>query len=222
MQEKISYLVPPNSVSKFRELALKLSEIGNANGVVIRPFKLSALPLFSKLSPAHQQSAVDQLSLYVAICEDVMASAGSLASSRTFVWRAFSALGFVPDSNLFNLIGDDDVVEIYNMENIQIFRNLRFFEFCSYTLEELFSKPWMELFVREDPEITKQLINLLVTLAETKNPRPVSTNVGPHFTREVGSESCFRVELEVKHVTVLFSDDGSPEAYVACERAKFA
>jgi hypothetical protein len=56
-------------------------------------------------------------------------------------------------------IGADDVVEIYDQNFFQLFRNPPFFQHCSYTILDLALAEWFELYER--PKfITEILLNL--------------------------------------------------------------
>lgn len=205
----------------FRELALLTAAYGRSIDVEIVPFASADLPIFRSLPLAEQQEAVMRLAQYVSICQAVITSGVSLRSSRTFVWRAFREIGIVPDSDMFNMIADDDIVEVYNLENIQVFRNFAFFKYCSYTLEQLFSRPWHELFVREDAAITDRILRLITKLVASGSRKCVDTNIGPQVIREVDSRRNLRNVLEVKKLGVLYATGSdSPVGFIGIEEAK--
>lgn len=206
----------------FRELAHELSAMGAAIDVPIRPYVLSSLPHFGALSLAEQQEAVMKLAQYVSICQDVVASGGSLRSTRTFVWRAFRTFGWTPNSKFFETMSEDHVVEIYDLNNIQIFRNFKFFEFCSYTLEDIFTRPWMQLFQRKSQSQTDRLLAFVARLLQSRTHDTVFPDVGVQNTREVDSELRYKVDLEVESMALLFDSNDEPTAFIACEHAKFS
>ena len=205
----------------FRELAHELCAMGAAVDVVIRPYALSSLPHFGALSLAEQQEAVMKLAQYVSICQDVVASGGSLRSTRTFVWRAFREFGWTPSSKLFEAMGEDHVVEIYDLNNIQLFRNFRFFEFCSYTLEDIFTRPWMQLFQRMSQSQTDDLLGFVTKLVKSRTRETIFPDLGIQNTREVDSELRYQVDIEVDSMALLFDATAEPVAFIACERAEF-
>ena len=205
----------------FRVFARTLATIGESYGVLIRTYHSEELPYFSKLSSIDQETAVTRLSQYVSICQDVVAGGGSLRSSRTFVWRALKEMGLLPDSDLFTRIEEDEIIEIYNLDHIQIFRNLPFFEYCSYTLEDLYARPWHQLFLRDEPGITQKIISIVTESAARVNRKMVVTHLGQQVTREVNSAGLFALDLTVKSLGVLFDSDDRPQAFLAIEKAAF-
>jgi hypothetical protein len=206
----------------FRGLALELSAIGQSIDVTIRAFSDPSLPHFAKLTTDEQQNVVMQLARYVSICQDVLASGGSLRSTRTFVWRAFREFGWTPNSSFFNAMSDDHVIEIYDRNNLQIFRNFRFFELCSYTLEDVFTRPWTTLFRRRDQAQTERLIKYVETMFAIETRETLFVDVGIQNTQETDSELRRSVDLEVEVAALLFDKDDKPEAFIVCERAEFA
>lgn len=208
--------------ASFRDLALELAAIGASIDVTIRPFSQANLPYFSALTLSEQQDVVMQLARYVSICQDVIASGGSLRSTRTFVWRAFREFGWKPNSDFFNEMRDDHVVEIYDFDNLQIFRNFRFFEFCSYTLEDIFTRPWTSLFLRRHESQTQRLLNEIEALCKSRSRETVRFNAGIQNIYEADSEHRHSVDLEIEVAALLFNEDDEPEAFIGCERAEFA
>jgi len=205
----------------FRELALVLSSMGASINVPIRPYVLSSLPHFGALSLSEQQNAVMKLAQYVSICQDVIASGGSLKSSRTFVWRAFRAFGWKPSSKLFESMDEDHIVEVYDFNNVQLFRNMKFFEYCSYTLEDIFTRPWMNLFVRENPEQTEELVKCMTDLAASKSHETIFPSIATQKIYEVDSELKNRMNFDIESLTLLFDSTNQPAAFLSCERAEF-
>ena len=204
----------------FSELALELSQIGASIEIPIRPFVSRNLPHFAKLSVHDQQVAVSKLAQYVAICKDVMINGGDLRSTRTFVWRAFREFGLTPNASLFDSMTEDHVVEIYDLNNIQIFRNFRFFEFCSYTLEDVYTRPWTELFIRKDEAQSERLLAFAKKLVASNSRDTFFPDAGLQNTHEADSELRYQVDLEVEASALLFNERSEPVALVVCERAQ--
>ncbi len=57
-------------------------------------------------------------------------------------------LGLTFPSDFLSRLQRDDVVEAYNMNRMQIFRNMRFMEISTYSLLEVLSYEWTQLFER--------------------------------------------------------------------------
>jgi hypothetical protein len=71
-----------------------------------------------------------------------------MRSSRQLTWSALKILGLRPPLDFFDKIQNEDIVEIYNTDQVQIFRTLRFFELCSYDVASILMIPWYKLYGR--------------------------------------------------------------------------
>jgi hypothetical protein len=60
-------------------------------------------------------------------------------------------------------ISSDDFIEVYDSQGIQIYRSWNFFKFCRYTIDQVLTKSWGELYER--PEfVEKKLLSLMPKL----------------------------------------------------------
>lgn len=80
-------------------------------------------------------------------------------SSRIFLWRWLSKCALTVPSDLIGNLNDEDLIEVYDQNLNQVFRNLRFFSVSSYSLIDLLHKPLPELFERHDPHAQTTLMN---------------------------------------------------------------
>src|SRR5690606_17702992 len=97
---------------------------------------------------------------YLAECQNALAVGGTLRDSSFQVfWNVLRRFDLRPCSDLFDLLDSNDVIEVYRYDFIQIYRNLRFLELCTYSLDEVFSYEWPELFHRKQ-EINFELFDL--------------------------------------------------------------
>ncbi len=71
---------------------------------------------------------------------------------------ALKTLGLLAAPEAFREIRRKDIVEIYNMDNIQIFRSFNFFRICNYNLDDLLLNKWYVLYERS-PIITQALMD---------------------------------------------------------------
>jgi hypothetical protein len=72
---------------------------------------------------------------------------------RYFIELCAKRMGLIFDKGVYDMLKTGDVVEIYNVDLIQVFRNFAFFDVCSYTLLDLINYEFFELYDRS------QLIN---------------------------------------------------------------
>lgn len=113
----------------------------------IRPFTESPLKYFDQMSLNGAEKALSDCKTYLNILRS-SAEAGKVNDSGQILWFALKELGFRPSGDLFDKIQQGDVVEIYDTTNTQVFRNLNFFKYCSYSFEEIVCVPWPDLFDR--------------------------------------------------------------------------
>lgn len=94
-----------------------------------------------------------QLPLYNALNEWVeffqMHTADARISDKQFLWRFLSIFRLKTHPDFFGSIDDNTSFEVYNTEGHQTFRSISLMDCCSYTLDELVSIPWFELFSRD-------------------------------------------------------------------------
>ncbi|MEZ4815969.1 MAG: hypothetical protein R3A80_12330 [Bdellovibrionota bacterium] len=118
---------------------------------------------FLSLPLEFQQKAVLAFQFYVETISAMIKAGEAPTNSKRFLWRALQSLALIPLDNVFSQISDDDIIEVYSSEGIQIFRSFSFLETISYTIEDLIVFPWHDLFTR-DEKITELLIDQAVRL----------------------------------------------------------
>lgn len=91
---------------------------------------------------------VESLRNYVLVLEEGQRAGDDLWDCKKLVWRMVSKMGYTPSSDIFGLIEQGDVIEIYTSDNWQIFRNLPFFQYVSMSIDELATFDWAKDSVR--------------------------------------------------------------------------
>ncbi|MNL12871.1 hypothetical protein D3C87_1337520 [compost metagenome] len=202
---------------QFLVLANELCTLLKVEGVTCRA-ALPGLPYFSKLHDDKKAEIIEHLQFYLELCDSQIAEGYRIKDSLTFTWRALKKLNLVPPSDMFSYVTDQDVIEIYDGEGRQLYRNFRFFECCSYSLEELYSVEWWNLFDR-DLKITQGLFSIVdkVFAGELKNI--VDAQVESHPVIEKISEQKLEILYEKAFIGPLFRDKKA-EAVVAIVRGR--
>lgn len=189
-------------VDDFKALTEKLCRMFEMEGVHCKPY-VEGLPHFRNMEVSEQKYVVDNLRFYVELCLEQMLDGFKLSDNLSFTWRAFRKLHFVPRSDLFNEVTDSDVLEIYSKDMCQLYRNLRFYEHCSYSLEELYCLKWWTLFQR-DEKITQSLMESVTQVLSGESEGNVYPNVGPHIVQELSSEAKLVNRYEPRLLSPLF------------------
>lgn len=117
-------------------------------------------------------------------------------NAKRFLWRVFRNLGLVPPNNLLDTIGDEDVIEVYSSQGVQIFRSFSLLELTSYSIEDLIVYSWGELFYR-DPNITMRLMDQAGRLFSNEIKSIQRNEVTErHVVKELQSDERRKIELE--------------------------
>lgn len=82
----------------------------------------------------------------------------------------------------------DDVVEIYTMENIQLFRTFNFFNISSYSLLDLLINEWYLLWERPT-NVIQSFMALYQDLVEGRITKTMKVNVPMHLLKEIYNDS---------------------------------
>lgn len=202
--------------AEFKAVAQKVTMLLASEGIHRRAYAEN-LPHFNPLSAQQKQEAIRQLSFYGELCQEQRTEGYSLKDSPTFTWRALQKLGLTPPSELFSQITNEDVVEVYSDENRQLFRNFNFFEVCSYSLEELHSIEWWNLFQHEGAG-TQKIYESTQKVLRGEIKSSFVPGIESHYVREVSSEDRLLMEYNIRLVSPLFCNR-QPVAFLVLERA---
>jgi hypothetical protein len=144
-----------------RALFERGAELLNQAGLSVAPYADPSLPnLRSRKDPSLTLLA---FAAYVGAMEDTVRAGKSLRDSKQLIWRFAKRMGYRPEADIFDRFTDDDIVEFYTPDNQQLFRNLRFFDFCSMSLEEIAHCQWNKVSKRRGA-ITLQMLGLALKL----------------------------------------------------------
>lgn len=136
---------------------------------------------FSKMPVEMQKQILSNISTYIRVLSqdiDKQIEPGIERSPRIreiarLRW-ALNQFGLKPMNNdVFNVITLDDVIELYNIQGIQLYRNMRFFKVCSYNLLELSVHPW-EVLYDKPTHVIESTQKVIERLFETGNVVPYS------------------------------------------------
>ncbi len=166
---------------EFSRWCERYADLAAMNGIEVRPYRSIDLPLFSQLSTTDQESALNAIEGNVKLFESMVLEKVKLTDSKQLLWKCCRALGLTPRSDIFDRIGDEDVVEIYSTQQKQIFRNLQFFKYVSLTLEDLYCDTWYDLTRR---------------IGELEGSLPL--DVPEHVVHEINTEKMLSISIRMK------------------------
>jgi len=212
-----------HNIIEFTSLAKQTVQFAKLADCKLAAFSGPNLPFFSKLGILEQRNAITRLQIYNQICSDVLADGKSLKDSKALTWYALKKFNFVFSSDLFQYIQDDNIIEVYDRDNVQIFRNFHFFDVSSYTLEDLICRPWTDLFLRANEEQTRTLVNACLKFftKEVTTVTPMS-HVGSNRIVESDSPFSFEVDAVIDYIAPLYDKSRYPCGFIAIESANLA
>jgi hypothetical protein len=198
-------------------LLARFTELAQRAGVTVAASHPGRLYL-ANLEDARQVAVLDNLRTYVEVCEDVTRDGKSLTDSNHFLWRMLLKRRLRPSADLFELFEDGDIIDVYDMNGfVQIFRNMRFFSVCSYSLDELLCRPWYELYAR-DERVTLGIHTTALTFASRTTQNTQYLDLGEHVLEEIDSEAGYRFLIVNRFLSRLTDDAGRPAAIVNVAR----
>lgn len=89
--------------------------------------------------------------------------------THSLAWAALKILGLRPPNDAFSTILDTHIVEIYNTNFTQVFRSLNFFNFVSYSLDDLMTNHFSELYTRTGTT-TEEMLALCEAVQRDSQP----------------------------------------------------
>ncbi|XGC79714.1 hypothetical protein ACES2L_10275 [Bdellovibrio bacteriovorus] len=137
--------------SKFKRLSEELCAYFEDEGLSIRPSGSGLLPYFHQLNEDSMAEVVKDLNDYLSICKSVLAAGRQLKDKEFFTLKALEYYGFEPNSKLLECLKNPKyIVEFYSLKNTQFFRSLNFFDYITYTIEDIYCRQWIHLYEREE------------------------------------------------------------------------
>jgi len=188
---------------QFKELAEKYAAALKAMHTRCIPYDDATLPLFSKAKSEAKLAALAFLENALAVFEEVRMAGGDLRDNRTLIWRIINRLKLIPDSAIFDKMGDDDVIEIYSLpDHSHLAWNIQLMERVSFTVEQLLCQPWWELSSRP-MEVMSELQRLAILFATNEQTTTVIPAVPRHHVQELQSHELLTLEMDIKFVSPL-------------------
>ncbi len=140
---------------------------------------------FEKMPEAHQKSVFQILDFMEELVDVANEKKIDPVRDQQLTWYALRKLGLKIPSELFSVLESGDSVEVYTEDVVQIYRNFRFFEYCSYSIEELMTYPYYNLFER--PAWLLDSIKQDIERCFQAKGSPVDVRSPAHFCTETRS-----------------------------------
>lgn len=178
----------------------ELSSILSCFGYNIAPYRTSDLWDFHRLDDVQQAEVSRSLNIYLQALKSEYAS-GDFSNER-FVLQFLYRTGILTSDGLSESIHNEKFIQIYNRDQLQIFRSLGCFERCSFTLEQLTTRPWFELWTRESL-FYYALFGLAATALKLIRFTKIKLDFPHHRVTEQDSFNNFSFDYKIKSLTGL-------------------
>lgn len=116
------------------------------------------------------------------------------------------------DDGFWPMVSEEDVLELYNSDFLQIGHNISFMKFCSYHPSDLYLKEWWELFHR-DEKMTVLLADLANKVFQGKVNKYLEAKVPSHSVKEIASHKKYQLNVEQGVMAPVYDREG---CLVAC------
>lgn len=210
---KTSHFENASLEERFLVLMRQFTAKANTNGYKIKPATTDSWSRFCSLPDEKKQEIFNTFLVYYKVCASALESGHPLSNTMAMIWCLFKEMEWRPASDLFDKIQDTDVIEVYGSDFRQIFRNMNFFDICSYSLTEIFTYDWRDLYRRDD--------SITIKLAEkagevlTGKVATVPIGVDWHYLEEVFSENQNKIYIVHKFLSPLYNKQNQIVAFVA-------
>lgn len=199
---------PQNNKSRFREITLKICEILATEGIRARPWNAEDLPYFSRFSPENRLALLHYLEIYLVVIEEISRARGSLLNScRRQTTRFLELAGLSPTPDLVDHLVDGDFLAAYSREQQMIFVSPNHLQHMSYSIEDLYCRPWVTMFRRQERFEKTLLTRAFEFLSGQRRSTLSNLDIPPHVVTEIDSEERRTATVQSRLYSPLFNDD---------------
>lgn len=213
-QNQVAGALQPDCTVSFMNLCEELARFAAQHDIFLIPHNEKGLLNFKSLDFEKQTFITAHLTAYLQqIYQAAFEKITLRGDNRQHVWWSLKNLRLVPPSDLLDKISSDDIIEIYNNEGIQVFRSFELFQHISYSLSEIFTFTWMELFER-DEFVFKRVFDAVDKVLAGEVTGVVKQQLPPHVLKEKFSNEKKWIEIQQGVLCPLQSVNGSLGGYL--------
>lgn len=193
--------------NEFIDLSVKLQKVLGREGLFIIPFEQPSLPYFSNLSPEQRAQIILQLQTLLEIAIDLQSQNLKITEPENLIRKFLKKFNLHAPSRVIDSLTKHDFVGIWNSESRLLLISFNFFYIGTYSLEELFCRPWSELLSR-DSEIHLQFFQLCRSILNGEITQPVDTTYIPqHKVTETYAKPDHYAIIQPRVVSPLYLGD---------------
>lgn len=161
---------------------------------------------FASLPDDRKAALYNSFSRFYGLCLEMSETGHSLRDNRKMTLKHLEREGLRADDELNDLLAKHDVVETYNVDFIQTFRTFEFFDYTMHTLEDLFLRPYWELFRRTEL-VEQKIIRNATRILGGECKGPMYDFLGKSTVREINSRCTLVTRLNTIAAAPLYSTE---------------
>lgn len=143
---------------------------------------------FALLPETHKQSALKALQLQLQFVNEAIDEGVDAFNEFSMVRMAMRKLNLFSDENILEKMDSSDVVEIIDMNMIQVYRSYSCFGLYNYSIAELVTYPWYELYERPS-WVTDKIMELSMPVFQGERSfRELPDLMPPYVLKETRTE----------------------------------
>ncbi|UOF01263.1 hypothetical protein [Bdellovibrio reynosensis] len=197
----------------FRNQLEELAGLLSCYGYNVIPYHHASLPEFQKLTVEQKAEVLRTLTAYAQTLKSEYL--GKDFSNERFVVQFLFRIGLVPSDEVSETVSNEKYIQIFNREQFQVFRSLNCFDKCSFTLEQLTTRPWYDLWERESL-FYYALYGLATTALKLIKFTKIRLDFPYHRVTEVNSRQKLSFDYKIKTLSAL-TRQGRLEAALTIE-----
>jgi hypothetical protein len=131
---------------------------------------------------------------------------------------ALTRFGLKPLDDISSYLTKGDVIEIYNKEGVQLYRNFEFFKNCSYSLMDVITNEWFILYERPQQSINAMFGQAALVVEQGKQTIPWV--VPEHIMKERYLNAKRAFKIKCKYISPLTDKTGKSVAVLTTMQAE--
>jgi hypothetical protein len=194
----------------YRELIINLVSLVQDSGYELLAFRDEQSSKFHTLPPSVQTEIISGLTSFYSVNSGARDGGASLkGDSQEAAWWTIRNLKWRPLSDIFSYVKPGDTLEIYDLQHIQIFRSFNMFKCISYSLDELVTYQWPELYERNERDAKAIMFDVDRAIAEVRTIAGADTTSVDHIVSERFSIRKRSALYQTRAVSPLLSQSGA-------------
>jgi hypothetical protein len=144
-------------------------------------------------------------------CRELHNSGVSLRDNFAVLSHCLKRANLFSKESVQGTLTNEHMVEVYSLENIQIFRSINFFDYCNYSILDLLAREWMALYERLS-SVTESIFREIHETVAAKEFRRLKTPA--HVMKEIDAIPSGIFSTAVTYCCTLFNAPEQAAGYL--------